>query len=286
VVTVIPPGSTASLPVPMPTARPGTAVQVPTGTAESASPSPNLPNFDRGGSEQIDHEQLVQQLTASAVDLGDDLTGLALPPKRPESSTETANATAPDPAPDAGQDDADTLATLPLPPRRPASIRAAAKSVTAPLPGSPAEPAPSQLSAPATAPQAPLPGTADAPPSDPNAPTELAALSSPKPPIRPARPLVPVKLPSASILPVLGGTSSAKVRAAATEQGLTLDQTALIGVLNLDGGRKALLRLPDGRYKSVVVGDLVDGWSVSSIGVDAMKVSKSGQDKTLRLVNR
>jgi hypothetical protein len=98
--------------------------------------------------------------------------------------------------------------------------------------------------------------------------------------------LVPVKLPSASILPVLGGTSSAKVRAAATEQGLTLDQTALIGVLNLDGGRKALLRLSDGRYKSVVVGDLVDGWSVSSIGVDAMKVSKSGQDKTLRLVNR
>ena len=67
---------------------------------------------------------------------------------------------------------------------------------------------------------------------------------------------------------------------------MSLDQTALIGILNLDTGRKALLRLPGGRYRSVIVGDVLDGWRVSIIGTDAMRVTRDGEDRTLLLVNR
>jgi hypothetical protein len=65
----------------------------------------------------------------------------------------------------------------------------------------------------------------------------------------------------------------------------SLDRTALIGIFNLNTGRKALLRLPNGRYRSVIVGDVLDGWRVSMIGVDAMRITRSGEDRTFLLVN-
>ncbi len=80
--------------------------------------------------------------------------------------------------------------------------------------------------------------------------------------------------------------SPGSVREAATEHGLPLNQVSLIGILDLESGRKALLRMPDGRYRSVVTGDTIDGWRVSMIGIDAMRVTRSGQDQTLLLVSR
>ena len=65
-----------------------------------------------------------------------------------------------------------------------------------------------------------------------------------------------------------------------------LERTALIGILNLDTGRKALLRLPNGRYRSVIVGDVLDGWRVSLIGADAMQLTRGGEDMTLLLIDR
>jgi len=284
VVTIIPPGSTADLPVPMPPSRPGNDGAAPVGATPSGAPSPdpNTPEADQAAAAPLDHEQLVRQFDASAVDLGEDLAELALPPQRPAGAAEAAGAAAPTP----GQNQTDDLTGLTSPPPRPASVEAAAKPAEAPLPAEAGVTASSRFNALATGPPAPSSGTSETALPDPDAPTELAAMSAPRPPTRPARPLVPVKLPPASLLPALGGATSSKVRNAATDQGLPLDQTALIGVLNLDGGRKALLRMPDGRYKSVVVGDEVDGWRVSAIGVDAMKFSKSGQDRTLQLVNR
>ena len=120
-----------------------------------------------------------------------------------------------------------------------------------------------------------------------DAPTTLAALTSPRPPVRPARPVIRANLPpAATVLPNIGRTTPGSVGSAATDQGLPLDRTALIGILNLDGNRRALLRMPDGRYRSVVVGDVLEGWKVSAIGVDAMRISKGGQDRTLPLVSR
>jgi hypothetical protein len=47
-----------------------------------------------------------------------------------------------------------------------------------------------------------------------------------------------------------------------------------------------LLRFANGRYRSVAVGDELDGWRVSIIGTDAMRVTRAGADRTLLLVNR
>ena len=121
----------------------------------------------------------------------------------------------------------------------------------------------------------------EAQPLDP--PTKFASLISPLPRKRPAPPRT---LPTAATLPAITGSTQRTIRATATESGLPLDQTVLIGILNLDTGRKALLRLPGGRYRSVIVGDVLDGWRVSIIGTDAMRVTRGGKDQTLLLINR
>ena len=117
-------------------------------------------------------------------------------------------------------------------------------------------------------------------------PSKFASLTAPLPRTRPVLPALPRILPSASTLPVLTGPTRRSIQAAATETGLPLEHTTLIGILNIDTERKALLRLPNGRYRAVIVGDVLDGWRVSMIGVDAMRITRSGKDVTLLLVNR
>ena len=163
----------------------------------------------------------------------------------------------------------------------------------------PAEPATTAVDGaqPVEAAEAPLPVPIPVPRparTDPNPPTKFASLFSPLPKTRPALPAVPRKLPSVTALPAITGAAQhsirgsirGSIRAAATEQGLPLDRTALIGILNLGTGRKALLRLPNGGYRSVIVGDVLDGWRVSLIGADAMRITRSGKNQTFLLVNR
>ncbi|MEL6478081.1 MAG: hypothetical protein AAFR17_12215 [Pseudomonadota bacterium] len=82
------------------------------------------------------------------------------------------------------------------------------------------------------------------------------------------------------------GSSTRSVRRAATEEGLPLDRTSLIGIINVNSGREALVRLPNGRFRRVGRGDVLDGWRVSLIGRDAMRLSRSGKNHTLLLVGR
>jgi hypothetical protein len=116
--------------------------------------------------------------------------------------------------------------------------------------------------------------------------TKFASLTSPLPKNRPALPALPRELPLVATLPAITGPAQHSIWAVATERGLPLDSAALIGILNLGSARKALLRLPNGRYRSVIVGDVLDGWRVSMIGVDAMRITRSGVDRTFPLVNR
>lgn len=236
-------------------------------------------------------------------------------PESPAAETIETAMSAPEP-PAAAEDDTSTefaVATAPQPPVRPATQwpdtapaapEPAAPADTAPPAdtaatawhpaGQPAAVVPPHEAVPSESPArtgvelamvAPAAGPPD--PPDPNAPTALAALTSPHPPVRPAHPVIRVSLPPATALPNVTRTPPpGSVTSAATDQGLPLDRTALIGILNLDGNRRALLRMPDGRYRSVVVGDVLDGWKVSSIGVDAMRISKGGTNRTLPLVSR
>lgn len=84
-----------------------------------------------------------------------------------------------------------------------------------------------------------------------NAPTEAAVLTAPLPKARP---------------PSTGRAS-------------------LIGIVNLETGRTALLRLANGKFRQVAVGDMLDGWRVSMIGTDAMRISRGGKDRTLLLIS-
>jgi hypothetical protein len=193
------------------------------------------------------------------------------------------------PEPDAGNADpvADPVKEHPLarilPPPRPAVLNGQKTQPEAPTPAAaPTTPDPDNtgpdnigISAPAKLEE-----------PDPDAPTDFASLHAPMPKPRPKRPTVPRELPSISALPAITGIGPRSIRSAATEQGLPMDRATLIGIINLETGRKALLRLPNGRYRSVVVGDVLDGWRVSLIGFDAMRITRSGEDRTLLLINR
>ncbi len=91
---------------------------------------------------------------------------------------------------------------------------------------------------------------------------------------------------SIAALPAIGASAPPPVRGAASETGLPQGRVSLIGILNLETGREALLRLPDGEFRSVGIGDMLDGWRVSAIGVDALRVSRGAEERTLLLVTR
>lgn len=129
----------------------------------------------------------------------------------------------------------------------------------------------------------------------------LAALTSPQPISRPEHLTAPesqVATRKTKAKPAVAGPSPASVGAAATgpspksisaaaaESGLQLDETSLIGVIDASTGRTALVRMPDGDFRKIARGDELDGWVVSSIGRDRMKLTRQGRNRTLNLVSQ
>ncbi|PRY91180.1 hypothetical protein CLV74_104198 [Donghicola tyrosinivorans] len=78
--------------------------------------------------------------------------------------------------------------------------------------------------------------------------------------------------------------SKASVQKAATEDNvLNLKKTNLIGVYGASSDRRALVRLSNGRYKKVKVGDSLDGGRVAAIGSDDLKLVKGGRNIVLTI---
>ncbi len=76
--------------------------------------------------------------------------------------------------------------------------------------------------------------------------------------------------------------SSASVsRQATIENAINLRKLNLIGVYGSDSDRRALLRLPSGRYVKVKVGDRIDGGQVGAIGDNELRYIKGGRNMTL-----
>lgn len=181
---------------------------------------------------------------------------------------------------------------VPMPPPRPRlRTETATAEPPAPVPG-PSTPVPNTPVA-VEAPVAtltPAPGPTDTAVPETTA-SRYARASAPLPPTRPLRLRATLPTPGTSLtrapshLPTPGSTPVG-VQQLATEQGLPTNRTALIGILNLQNGRQALLRLPDGSFERVRTGDVLDGWRVSVIGRDAMRLTKGGEDRTLLLVDR
>lgn len=112
------------------------------------------------------------------------------------------------------------------------------------------------------------------------------ALATPLPLARPARSAAPQATPGKTA-PSAGAVNvPSPARRAVVAPSLQPDSAALIGVLNLDSGREALLRLPDGGFRTVRVGEVLDGWQVSAIGPDAMQIRRGSETRTLLLVSR
>lgn len=117
----------------------------------------------------------------------------------------------------------------------------------------------------------------------------FAALNAPRPVKRPERLRAPeTTLPrkTKSKKPISSRASPRSVRSAALERGIDLGETNLIGVLEASSGRRALVRLPGGGFRKVARGDDLNGWRVSSIGRQDMRLTRKGQNRTLLLVSR
>jgi hypothetical protein len=69
-------------------------------------------------------------------------------------------------------------------------------------------------------------------------------------------------------------------------KGLPLDRASLIGIVHLHDTRQALVRLVGGSVRTVSTGDVIEGWKVSLIGLDALRLTRGGEVQTLVLVSR
>ena len=72
-------------------------------------------------------------------------------------------------------------------------------------------------------------------------------------------------------------------RQATLENALPLRRMNLIGVYGSQGDRRALIRMPSGRYVKVAVGDRIDGGQVAAIGDGELRYVKGGRNVTLRV---
>ena len=78
-------------------------------------------------------------------------------------------------------------------------------------------------------------------------------------------------------------TSASVARTATVKNAVALNKVALIGVYGGSDDRRALIRLPSGKYLKVQVGDKVDGGKVATIGTSDLVYVKSGRNVTLNM---
>ena len=83
-----------------------------------------------------------------------------------------------------------------------------------------------------------------------------------------------------SVTPKIPSTASV-ARQATLDNALNLRRLNLIGVYGTPANRRALIRLPSGRYKKVKVGDRIDGGKIVAIGDSELHYQKNGRKVTL-----
>jgi len=78
-------------------------------------------------------------------------------------------------------------------------------------------------------------------------------------------------------------TRASVAKQATIKNALNPSQLNLIGVYGTPSKRRALLRLPSGRFVKVEIGDRVDGGRVAAIDVDSLSLIKSGRNRVLKI---
>jgi hypothetical protein len=95
-------------------------------------------------------------------------------------------------------------------------------------------------------------------------------------------PLAPTSIAPATVSPKIPSTASV-ARQATVKNSINLRKVNLIGVYGSPSNRRALVRLPSGRYKKVKIGDSVDGGRVVAIGDSELRYQKGGRNLTLKM---
>ncbi|WP_170381450.1 hypothetical protein [Ruegeria atlantica] len=85
-----------------------------------------------------------------------------------------------------------------------------------------------------------------------------------------------------AVAPKIPSTASV-ARQATIDNALNLRKLNLIGVYGTPANRRALVRLPSGRYKKLKVGDRLDGGKVIAIGDTELRYQKKGRNVTLKM---
>lgn len=78
-------------------------------------------------------------------------------------------------------------------------------------------------------------------------------------------------------------TTTTVARAATDQNVISLRQVNLIGVYGTPSNRRALVRLANGRYEKVEVGDRLDGGQVAAIGESELRYLKRGRNIVLKM---
>lgn len=78
-------------------------------------------------------------------------------------------------------------------------------------------------------------------------------------------------------------TATTAARAATERNALSMRRVNLIGVYGTSSDRRALVRLSNGRYQKVKIGDRLDGGRVAAIGAGELRYVKSGRSVVLKM---
>ncbi|MEM7632593.1 MAG: hypothetical protein AAF227_11365, partial [Pseudomonadota bacterium] len=78
-------------------------------------------------------------------------------------------------------------------------------------------------------------------------------------------------------------SSASVTREATVRNAINLRRVNLIGVYGTPSDRRALVRLANGRYQKVQVGDRFDGGRVSAIGDNELRYQKGGRNVVLKM---
>ena len=80
-----------------------------------------------------------------------------------------------------------------------------------------------------------------------------------------------------------GPTAGSVAQAATLDNAINLREVNLIGIYGGSGDRRALIRMGNGRYLRVTVGDSLDGGRVTAISANALSYTKRGRAITLQV---
>jgi type IV pilus biogenesis protein PilP len=81
-------------------------------------------------------------------------------------------------------------------------------------------------------------------------------------------------------------TTVTVARQATVKNAINLSEISLIGVFGSNASRRALIRMPTGRFIKVKVGDRFDGGTIAAIGDNEVSYVKRGKTVILKMTKK